>query len=424
VVNSEARFDETSRRFVGSRPRERRVTDLPPTLPAERASLVGTAGKWLSLFGALIAAGQAGTAWLHGYWQAEEEKHKSAQELALAELKDKSELAQQYLKVILDNNTKPADRALLLTALGQIDGHPLQKWAQDQYKQYQTNLNRAMDASKLASDAEQQRDSADKQVAIKSAEIEELNAKIELVKDDPEQRDKLQNDRRERSGELAQLKAKLTIAVVTVEDTKTIVEHSAQGFPLETTTTNIATDITSISSKITAGLLESVFPDSAHKNIELNTPYLQAALQEFKVSNKQLAAAIIATIAVESPNFESVAEAADIGKRYEGRNSLGNTQPGDGVNYRSRGYLGLTGRANYENMSRELGLGSQLLDSPDDANRPEVASRILVAFFVNRPALLRAAMSGDTAAARRFVNGGLQGLPKFNEVYNKVLAQL
>ena len=111
------------------------MTDAPPPpISTERASVVGTAGKWLSLFGVLIATGQAGTAWLHGYWQAEGEKQKAAQELALAELKDKSELAQQYLKVILDKDTKPADRALLLTALGDIEGHPLQKWAQEQYQ--------------------------------------------------------------------------------------------------------------------------------------------------------------------------------------------------------------------------------------------------------------------------------------------------
>ena len=216
---------------------------------------------------------------------------------------------------------------------------------------------------------------------------------------------------------------RLTIAVVTVEDTNNIVQHSAHGLALPTTT-NVASEITSISSKITVALLESVFPDSARNNIELNAPYLQAALQEFRVSNKQLAAAIIATIAVETPNFQPLVESADIGKRYEGRNALGNTQPRDGVNYRGRGYLGLTGRANYEKMSLRLGLGSRLLDSPDDANSPEVASRILVAFVVDRPQVLTALMSGDVAAARRFVNGGTQGVAKFTEVYNKVLGQL
>jgi predicted chitinase len=399
------------------------VADLPPPLPLERATLVGSAGKWLSLFGALIAAGQAGTAWLHGYWQAEAEKQKSAQELALAELKDRSELAQQYLKVILDKDTKPADRALLLTALGEIKDHPLQKWAQEQYQQYQKDLKRELDASREVSEAEQQRDSAEKEVAITTAGIEEDNAKLELVKDDPEQRQKLQDDRRAKSAQLAQQKAKLSITVVKTEETKQIINRSERGLPIPAAA-NVAEEITSISSKVTVALLESVFPESARKNIEVNAPYLPAALQEFKISDKRVAAAIIATIAVETPNFEPLAESAEYAKIYEGKSGMGNINPGDGVRYRGRGYLQITGRANYQKMSERLGLGSRLLDSPDDANSPEVASRILVAYFADRPGLSAALASGDRAAARRYVSGGTQGLPKFTEVYDKVLAQL
>lgn len=399
------------------------MADLPPPLPIERATLVGTAGKWLSLFGALIAAGQAGTAWLHGYWQAEEEKQKSAQELALAELKDKSELAQQYLKVILDKDTKPADRALLLTALGEIKDHPLQKWAQEQYQQYQKDLKREMDASREVSEAEQQRDSADKEVKITMAAIDEDNAKIELVKDDPEQLQKLQDQRRAHSAELAQRKAKLSIAVVKTEETRSVIDRSEHGLPIPAAT-DVAEEITSISSKVTVTLLESVFPESARASIEVNAPYLPAALQEFKISDKRLAAAIIATIAVETPNFEPLAKSAEYAKNYEGRSALGNTNPGDGVRYRGRGYLQITGRTNYQKMSERLGLGSRLLNSPDDANSPEVASRILVAYFADRPGILASLTSGDPAAAWRRVEGGTQGLSKFMTAYDKVLAQL
>src|SRR6478735_6507355 len=113
-----------------------------------RGSVVVLVGKWVALFGSIIAAGQAGTTWLQGYWNTEAEKQKSAQELALAQLKERSDLAQQYLKVILDKDTKPADRAVLLTALGEIDGHPLQKWAQEQYGEYQKKLARLLEAYK------------------------------------------------------------------------------------------------------------------------------------------------------------------------------------------------------------------------------------------------------------------------------------
>lgn len=62
-----------------------------------------------------------------------------------------------------------------------------------------------------------------------------------------------------------------------------------------------------------------------------------------------------------------------IGKR------LGNTQPGDGFLYRGRGYVQITGRANYAKMTKALGLGpdEDLVKDPDQALRPMIAYRIM-----------------------------------------------
>jgi hypothetical protein len=53
---------------------------------------------------------------------------------------------------------------------------------------------------------------------------------------------------------------------------------------------------------------------------------------------------------------------------------LGNTQPGDGFKYRGRGYVQVTGRANYSHDGNLLGL--DLVGNPDLALQPEVAYRI------------------------------------------------
>jgi putative chitinase len=50
--------------------------------------------------------------------------------------------------------------------------------------------------------------------------------------------------------------------------------------------------------------------------------------------------------------------------------ALGNTSKGDGYRYRGRGYVQLTGRANYRKMSIE--------DEPDKALEPDIAANILI----------------------------------------------
>ncbi|MER3633118.1 MAG: hypothetical protein C4325_13980, partial [Blastocatellia bacterium] len=61
---------------------------------------------------------------------------------------------------------------------------------------------------------------------------------------------------------------------------------------------------------------------------------------------------------------------------YEGRRRLGNTQPGDGYRFRVRGYVQVTGRANYAYWTKRLGI--DLVNDPDLATMPEVAAVIAV----------------------------------------------
>jgi len=55
--------------------------------------------------------------------------------------------------------------------------------------------------------------------------------------------------------------------------------------------------------------------------------------------------------------------------------ALGNTEPGDGARYKGRGYIQITGKANYRKVGQALGI--DLVEHPDAALDPEIAYRIL-----------------------------------------------
>jgi hypothetical protein len=56
--------------------------------------------------------------------------------------------------------------------------------------------------------------------------------------------------------------------------------------------------------------------------------------------------------------------------------ALGNTLPGDGFRYRGRGYVQLTGRANYAKDGPKV--GADLVGNPDLALEPDIAAKIAV----------------------------------------------
>jgi predicted chitinase len=75
-------------------------------------------------------------------------------------------------------------------------------------------------------------------------------------------------------------------------------------------------------------------------------PILVEAMKKFGIDTPIRRAHFLAQCAHESGGFKWVREFAS-GQAYEGRQDLGNTQPGDGKRYKGRGYIQLTGRANY-----------------------------------------------------------------------------
>ncbi|MFK0089732.1 hypothetical protein ACIQUS_20850 [Pseudomonas sp. NPDC090755] len=110
-------------------------------------------------------------------------------------------------------------------------------------------------------------------------------------------------------------------------------------------------------------------------------------------------------------------------ERYEGRSSLGNVKPGDGAKFRGRGYLLITGRANYQHYGAALGI--DLVENPDKAAEPVVAASILVQFFKEREdQFVQALAQNNLTLVRRLVSGGLMQVQQVNARYATYLELL
>lgn len=123
--------------------------------------------------------------------------------------------------------------------------------------------------------------------------------------------------------------------------------------------------------------------------------------------------AMIATVGHETAHrFAPITEFAS-GEAYEGRTDLGNTEPGDGPLYRGRGFIQITGRRNYREYGRRIGL--DLEANPLLALQPTASAQIAVLYFIDHR-IPKAANEGDWQAVRRRVNGGLNGWEDFARI--------
>lgn len=142
-------------------------------------------------------------------------------------------------------------------------------------------------------------------------------------------------------------------------------------------------------------------------------------------------AQFLAQLGHESNNWTRTLEQAS-GKAYEGRTDLGNTQPGDGVRFKGRAYIQLTGRANYEAAGKALGIDT--LNNPQILETVEAATRVSLWFWkVNvRPGMTRGRTRGsikwppnnsytDTVSVTKIINGGQNGIAdrrnRFGRIY-------
>ena len=121
----------------------------------------------------------------------------------------------------------------------------------------------------------------------------------------------------------------------------------------------------------------------------------------------------LAQLAHESGNFRYMEEIAS-GAAYEGRKDLGNVNKGDGVRYKGRGPIQLTGRANYRKYGQQLGIDFE--NNPEIVAIPSVGLLVACKFWFDN-GLNALADQDDLRAITRRINGGLNG---FDDRKNKL----
>ena len=168
-------------------------------------------------------------------------------------------------------------------------------------------------------------------------------------------------------------------------------------------------------SLITEEQLKKIYPNCSPDNLKLYTEAFNKVWPRFDITTPKRIAAFLGQVGVESGELKYNKELPSkwnkknpsdpkeaTGTLYEGRKTLGNVIAGDGPKFIGRGILQLTGRANYLEYGRKLGIN--LADNPDLACQPEYSVAIACQYFKDRD-ILSAADKWDLAAITKKVNG-------------------
>jgi putative chitinase len=178
--------------------------------------------------------------------------------------------------------------------------------------------------------------------------------------------------------------------------------------------------MTKLTKGVTLSQLHRIMPSLPMSKAKAYLPLLNRAMAEAKINTKPRKAMFLAQLAHESVSLRFFEEIAS-GAAYEGRRDLGNIHPGDGVRYKGRGPIQLTGRSNYRAAGRALGL--PLESKPKMAAQPSVGFRT-AAWFWNSRGLNRFADQGNFREVTRRINGGFNGLADRLAYYRRALAAL
>jgi putative chitinase len=157
-----------------------------------------------------------------------------------------------------------------------------------------------------------------------------------------------------------------------------------------------------------ASFLSQAGYESDHLNrVEENLRYSAARIAE--VWPKQFADAKAAAMFAYNPSKLAC-------RVYAGKNGNGPERTGDGYRYRGRGLFQLTGRANYKQIAKDLGV--DLVQFPDALLERKFAALSAAAYWA---ANVKPGGEFSPAAATKAITGSMIALPERAKLYTKAL---
>ncbi len=157
---------------------------------------------------------------------------------------------------------------------------------------------------------------------------------------------------------------------------------------------------------LTSDQLSAIAIYTSQDRLNQLLPNLNTTMQRYGITTPLRKAHFLAQTAHESDGFNTNEEYAS-GADYEGRSDLGNTTAGDGVRFKGRGLIQVTGRSNYAACGQALGV--DLINNPQRLADFDLAC-LSAGWFWNTNQLNDYADNDDVIQITRIINGGLNGL--------------
>lgn len=415
------------------------VNPEPAAPPTDRVEAFGKAiAKYAAIVTVFVSVAVPLTEWVRGFTN---QKIKEAEQ--------RTTLAVTYLDRIASKETNGADRVMYLGALSKLDGHPLQGWASEQLATERNELAERKAAARSLEEALNKANAAGSDIARIQSDIDLTLLKLNQAdnKKDVDDLSKALSDlyarRNSTRAEIVAQANRISTAAATLSQSspqqtaQSVNDATAKAQDISKLVSLASTITTSLTvaddlDKLTPEIVKSCWPAVPIDNVNQNLPPIKTALKEYGLTDKPMLSAAMAIVRINSERFAPFTETqnrfntrATPFDAYENRAALGNTEPGDGAKYIGRGFIGLTGRSNYKYYGQQLGIEQELLRTPETANQPDVAARILASYLKRYSDPMRSALlAGDYARGLRLVTGGTSDLANFEGMAKCVAAKL